>query len=158
MKLKTLLLLIKVLALSLIGVSCDGVTVFDSCVSWRLVNESGEELKMRTQESWDCSFSDTILSDSGEFVFCVFGEKHKDERLFKNPSSEYESISIETIDGIFVLDEKVLFESDRWTLIKKNGDLVPFQRSVFTEYDTWYDYTFTITDEMLEAARKGGGE
>jgi hypothetical protein len=78
--------------------------------------------------------------------------------LFKSPSDEYCSVCIVDERGMCLFSKELLINSN-WSLDVKDGDLIPeIDKSSYAKDDTWYDYTFTITDEMLEAARKGGGE
>ena len=156
MKLNTLLnFIIKVMFVPFL-LSCGPLERVDSRVTWKVVNNSSEILTIRK-----------IGKDGGYADFKMYiGDKHTltgddcehSDTLFRKPSDDYLSVCV-LDSGSCYFSEELMSNKINWSLSIKPGDSIPDGKLPSNrEYDTWYDYTFTITDEMLEAARKGGGE
>ena len=153
MKLKKLLKRMLSPLLLVLLMSCDKVETVKFYESWNVVNNSGELLVLET--TWDV-YTDYDSLFVGDTIF--WAEKESDSLVCTKDilADKYKNIIVKNDRGGVIFKSDVFFDENKWFLSVKNGDLV--DKSVFIEFDTWYDYTFTITDEMLEAARKGGGE
>lgn len=139
--------------------SCDKVTVFDSYVSWRLINNSSADLVLKIEKGeLAVKRKDSLLLRDAIYVMEVEVYDHGDTARFERPLDFCHVNCIDNVEGKTVVGAESLLDLGLWHLTVADGKSIPFEHSVFSEYDTWYDYTFTITDEMLEAARKGGGE
>lgn len=158
MKLRRLFNIItKVELLLLVLTSCDPIDHVDNYVSWSIENRSAENL-----EIWKFYDGGNVVEHS---LFA--GDDYKlnmeecydsDTMAFESPIGKWDSVCVADEKGMSFF-KKTLSSKSNWCLSIKSGDSIPDGEGPgFSEYDTWYDYTFTITDEMLEAARKGGGE
>lgn len=157
MKSKTLLNVINCTLLLLLLASCDRVVHIDSYVTWNIENRSSNKLTIRKSYSCEKYIEHELLYGENYKLVCN-SYNHSDTSLFKSPSDEYCSVCIVDEGGKCLFSKELLINSN-WSLDVKDGDLIPeIDKSSYAKDDTWYDYTFTITDEMLEAARKGGGE
>jgi len=141
------------LLLLVLLISCDKVKNVKYHESWSLVNNSGELLVLET--NWDI-YTDYDSLFVGDTFFLA--DKGGEQLVCTEDvlAERYKNIIVKEVGGGVILGKEAFFDEGNWALTIKDGELVG--QSVFIEFDTWYDYTFTITDEMLEAARKGGGE
>ncbi|MBO5799423.1 MAG: hypothetical protein J6Q59_08950 [Paludibacteraceae bacterium] len=134
--------------------SCDPTVFWKSLVTWNIENKSETTLVVKTIGGKTGTLIDIDTIFAGEFELLEkMSFNESGNALFQELYKSYNSITVETKEGDVLFDNTVLRDSSLWRL--------SLQQEVvesFSEYDTWYDYTFTITDEMLEAARKGGGE
>ena len=146
--------LLKIISLFLLLCSCDPTVFWKSLVTWNIENKSETTLVVKTIGGKTGTLIDIDTIFAGEFELLEkMSFNESGNALFQELYKSYNSITVETKEGDVLFDNTVLRDSSLWRL--------SLQQEVvesFSEYDTWYDYTFTITDEMLEAARKGGGE
>ncbi|MEE1542432.1 MAG: hypothetical protein UF067_08190 [Paludibacteraceae bacterium] len=134
--------------------SCDPTVFWKSLVTWNIENKSETTLVVKTIGGKTGTLIDIDTIFAGEFELLEkMSFNESGNALFQELYKSYNSITVETKEGDVLFDNTVLRDSSLWRLSLQQ-DVV----ESFSEYDTWYDYTFTITDEMLEAASKGGGE
>jgi hypothetical protein len=146
--------LLKIISLFLLLCSCDPTVFWKSLVTWNIENKSETTLVVKTIGGKTGTLIDIDTIFAGEFELLEkMSFNESGNALFQELYKSYNSITVETKEGDVLFDNTVLRDSSLWRLSLQQ-DVV----ESFSEYDTWYDYTFTITDEMLEAARKGGGE
>jgi hypothetical protein len=157
MKLNTLLnFIIKVMFVPFL-LSCGPLERVDSRVTWKVVNNSSEILTIR-KIGKDGGYADFKMYMGDKYTLTGDDCYHSDTSLFRKPSDDYLSVCVLDSDSCY-FSEELMSNKINWNLSIRPGDSIPDgEGPSFNEYDTWYDYTFTITDEMLEAARKGGGE
>ena len=157
MKLNTLLNFIIKVMFALFLSSCGPLDHIDNRVTWNLVNNSSEILAVR-KVGIDGSEVEFQLLIGHRYILEGDECNHSDTSLFGKPSDNYLSVCVLDSGSCYFSDE-LMSNKINWDLSIKPGDSIPAEYVPSNrEYDTWYDYTFTITDEMLEAARKGGGE
>lgn len=146
--------LLKIISLFLLLCSCDPTVFWKSLVTWNIENKSETTLVVKTIGGKTGTLIDIDTIFAGEFELLEkMSFNESGNALFQELYKSYNSITVETKEGDVLFDNTVLRDSSLWRLSLQQ-DVV----ESFSEYDTWYDYTFTITDEMLEAASKGGGE
>lgn len=157
MKLNTFLnFIIKVMFVPFL-LSCGPLERVDSRVTWKVVNNSSEILTIR-KIGKDGGYADFKMYMGDKYTLTGDDCYHSDTSLFRKPSDDYLSVCVLDSDSCY-FSEELMSNKINWNLSIRPGDSIPDgEGPSFNEYDTWYDYTFTITDEMLEAARKGGGE
>jgi hypothetical protein len=158
MRLRRLFEIMSNAIIALILTSCDPTVHIENYVTWHIVNNSSETLKVR--ESWLCEdYIEYDLSPGEKILEGMEECDYSDTSLFEGPTQDKCSIGVIDEMGVCCFSDTVLFDKSNWELNIKPADSISGgDKPGFSEYNTWYDYTFTITDEMLEAARKGGGE